>query len=66
MCNDNQGEAYSSPRVNIPYECERPPFDANRKGVEAFLIMGNGHRYMQKFCMFIGMHVMAQRLSQNM
>ncbi|KAJ4446482.1 hypothetical protein ANN_13178 [Periplaneta americana] len=53
-CNTVLNEMYTSPKVGNT-ESTRPPFDVNRRMVNAFVTMGKGHSAMEQHCMAMGM-----------
>ncbi|KAJ4430474.1 hypothetical protein ANN_22690 [Periplaneta americana] len=53
-CNTVLNEMYTSPKVGNT-ESTRPPFDVNRRMVNAFVTMGKGHSTMEQHCMAMGM-----------
>ncbi|XP_069673452.1 uncharacterized protein [Periplaneta americana] len=56
-CGTNCGETFSSPQTKS--DSKRPPFEVNKKMVEAFVSTGSGHSAMQTFCSVVGMKGMA-------
>lgn len=58
-CGELYMQADSSPRI-VSKESTRPPFEANRKTVEAFIRSGGGYNAMLKFGTIVGMKVMDQ------
>ncbi|KAJ4431994.1 hypothetical protein ANN_20606 [Periplaneta americana] len=53
-CNTVLNEMYTSPKVGNT-ESTRPPFDVNRRMVNAFVTMGKVHSAMEQHCMAMGM-----------
>ncbi|KAK3910283.1 Dextranase [Frankliniella fusca] len=63
-CYETNSEVYSSPRVSA-MDSSRPPFEINRVLVEAFLSIGSGYAAMERFCMEVGLEIMAPKSWEN-
>ncbi|KAE8741173.1 hypothetical protein FOCC_FOCC013296 [Frankliniella occidentalis] len=63
-CSEIFSETFTSARV-AEEESSRPPFEINRKLVDAFVSTGNGHAAMQRFGAVVGLNIMDSRSYAN-
>lgn len=62
-CGSNCGKTYSSPQITS--RSQRPPFDINKKMVDAFITAGVGYSCMQTFSSVVGIKGMSMKTYQN-